>query len=361
MSYPRLMIDHTKLLENMNLMADLCHSRGISLAVTSKCLSSHPACMQAINLCRADMVADARLANLARMETDKPRMLLRIPMLSELEDVPCGCEISLHSEIKTIRLLAQAAAGQKRRHQVMLMTDLGDLREGILYNDRDGLCRAAEAVLASPWLDLCGLGVNYSCFSGVLPDSRNLGWLRDLAQLLRDKYGVALPLVSGGATSTLDCLVHEQLPAGITNLRVGEAILTAYDSSGNQSLKALPHLGGLHNDAFILEAEVVERKLKPSLPIGRVSCNAFGEAPVFEDKGEMLRGVCACGRLDIDHASMFPLDAKVEVLGGSSDHTIVDMTRSPGYGVGDIVRFRLGYASLMRAFLSPHVEKVTVR
>jgi predicted amino acid racemase len=47
------------------------------------------------------------------------------------------------------------------------------------------------------------------------------------------------------------------------------------------------------------------------------------------------------------------------VLGGSSDHLLLDLTDATHkYKVGDVLTFKVGYGSMLKAMTSPYVEKV---
>ncbi|MBR5429811.1 MAG: alanine racemase [Firmicutes bacterium] len=360
MSYPRVLIDQQKLLSNINTLADFCHGRGLTMAAVGKGAAAHPFVAAVMEQSRADFIADARLDNLERIGGDKPKMLLRIGMPAAVDRIARGCDISAHSEIATVRLLGEAARRINRHHKVMLMTDLGDLREGVFFEDREGLLALAQAVLDQPALELFGLGVNLSCFGGVMPDSENMGRLIELAALLREKLGVELPLVSGGATSNLPTAIagaYPLGPGGVTNLRLGEAWLLGSDSSGDLQVNTLPGLAGMYDDTMILEAQLIEVKTKPSRPLGPAGLNAFGETVEFADTGKMLRGICALGRQDAKLDGLLPLDGRVKVLGGSSDHTIIDLSAAPEYRVGDILRFRMTYGCMLQAFTSSYVGK----
>ena len=364
MDFPRVLIDQQKLLENINILADFCHSRGMTMAAVGKGAAAHPDILAAAEASRADFIADARLDNLERASGAKPKLLLRISMPSAVERVVQSCDISAQSEISTVRLLGEAARKLGKRHKVMLMTDLGDLREGVFFRDREALLALGRAVLEQPSLELYGLGVNLSCFGGIMPDAENMGHLIELAALLRESLGVELPLVSGGATSNLPTAVtgaYPLGPGGVTNLRLGEAWLLASDSSGDGMVNTLPGLEQMHDDALVLECELVEVQTKPSKPIGHTGHNAFGEEVDFADQGTMLRGVGAMGRQDANLDGLTPLDERVRILGGSSDHTIIDLSAAPEYKVGDILRFRMTYGCMLQAFTSYYVKKLVSR
>jgi len=68
------------------------------------------------------------------------------------------------------------------------------------------------------------------------------------------------------------------------------------------------------------------------------------------------------GRLDYGDPSTLIIDEPgVEVIGASSDHTILDIQDAEKeYKVGDIVTFTVRYAQMMYVTMSPTVKKVFV-
>lgn len=231
------------------------------------------------------------------------------------------------------------------------MIDMGDLREGVFFRDTDAIHALAESVIACPALELYGVGVNMTCFGGVLPSQENLFGLVQIARSLRKRYGLPIPFVSGGNSSALTMLRAGAIPEGITNLRIGEGYLLGNDTG------ALVPMEGYHTDCFTLEAQLVEVKRKPSRPIGDCGANAFGEKVEFPDRGEMRRGICAIGRQDVVPGGLTPHDSRVEILGASSDHLIVNLTGAPDYKAGDVLSFNLDYGALLRAYTSEYVTK----
>ena len=347
--FPRLLLDTEKLTENYRHMTDLCHQNGVSVAAVTKCCFSASAVVNCAVAGGADYIADSRISTLEKISSPVPRMCTRSTVPGEEANTVAGCEISLESSPEILPALSDAAVLRSKMHRVMLMVDLGDLREGVWFEDREGLFTLAEAVLREPGLELYGLGTNLSCFGGILPDENNLRLLVDLAEELRARYNIPLPLVSGGATSSLPLLLNGTMPIGITNLRLGECCLTGMDTSNH-----LP-VPGQHRDAFLLETKIIEIRQKPSIPVGPIGVNAFGETPHFPDEGTRRRAMCAMGRVDTDLDALTPQDTRLRILGGSSDHTILDVTAAPELQVGDVVRFIPGYAALMRSSLT-HYE-----
>ena len=278
--------------------------------------------------------------------------LLRIPMHAEVEDVVKYVDLSFNSELSTIRLLNAEAGRQGVKHNILLMIDLGDLREGIFYQDEELIFAAVEEILTMEHINLYGVGVNLTCYGAIIPKNDNLSNLVAVARKIEEKFGIRLQMVSGGNSSSIYLIGKGQMPEGITNLRLGESFLLGNDTAYGEKLE------GTVSDALVLEAQIVELKEKPSLPIGEVGVDAFGQKPFYEDRGIIKRAIIAIGKQDTDIESMEPLDEKIDILGGSSDHIILDVTKSDReYQVGDVVQFIVGYGGMLKTATSPYVEK----
>jgi ornithine racemase len=199
---------------------------------------------------------------------------------------------------------------------------------------------------------LLGLGTNLACFNGVKPSPKKMEEFSLLAGACEKKFNIKLQMVSGGNSANIDWLSDNENVGRINNVRLGESIFI-----GRETL-VRKHVKGLHLDAITLVVEVIESKTKPSLPDGEVGQDAFGNIPSFVDKGEMLRSIVGVGKQDVFVPGLTPLK-DVDILGSSSDHLILDATRSP-LRVGDQVRFSLNYAALLSSMTSPFVDKVFI-
>jgi predicted amino acid racemase len=160
-------------------------------------------------------------------------------------------------------------------------------------------------------------------------------------------------LVSGGNSGSIGMVTSGRMPRSVDNLRVGETILLGVDT-----LTREPTLG-LHLDAVTVAAPVIECLVKPSLPQGTIAQDAFGNRPSFTDRGDRRRAICALGRQDALPEGLRPVDPRVEVLGASSDHLILDvdaLDRPPT--LGDAITFVPNYAATLQLFTSPYVTKV---
>lgn len=205
-------------------------------------------------------------------------------------------------------------------------------------------------------INLYGIGVNLTCYGAIIPKNENLSQLVEIAGKLEAKYDIKLEMVSGGNSSSIYLVDKGELPAGINNLRLGESFLLGNDTAYETKLP------GTVSDALILQAQIIELKEKPSLPIGEVGVDAFGEKPYYEDRGIMKRAIIGIGKQDTDLGSMTPCDPQVEIMGGSSDHIILDVTHcDKEYKVGDIVEFELGYGGMLKTATSAYVEREYIR
>jgi len=351
---PQLIIDLEKLETNIKFLTAKLRKQNLSIMAVTKVHSATPAIVALFEkFPEIEYFGDSRVANLMTYQAStKQKVLIRIPMHSEVRDVVCYADISFNSEISTIRLLNEQARSLNKVHQVVLMVDLGDLREG--YFAEADLMLAATEVMKLDHIKLVGLGVNLTCYGAILPDEENLGRLVAYSQKLEEKLAIKLPIISGGNSSSLYLLENPatHLPAEITNLRIGEAFFTGGETAHGRQFPEM------HADVVVLAAQIVELKTKPSLPIGKQGIDAFGKKPTFEDKGQRLRGILAIGRQDIDYLALAPLDAGLEIVGASSDHLIVDFTQSKQtYAVGDVIKFKLGYGAMLAAFTSKYVTK----
>lgn len=355
MSNPKITTDLKKLRHNLDVLSKKITNDGMSVMGVTKVFCAHPEIVKEYEECEGiTYLADSRIENFYNYpeDSEKLRVLLRLPMLSEVDEVVEAVDISLNSELKTIRNLNKAAESLNKKHQIILMVDLGDLREGIFYQEE--LMKTVKEIMTLNNIYLLGLGVNLTCYGAVIPDYDVLKQLEDYKELLEGEFDLSLEVISGGNSSSLHLIddPESEIPKGINNLRIGEAFVlggeTAYDNK----------LENMHQDVFSLTAEIIEFKNKPSYPIGNLGVNAFGEKPDIEDKGDMDRGIIAIGRQDVRFEDLTPVDSNIEIIGGSSDHTIIDFTKAEkDYQVGDEVVFHVNYGALLSSFTSPYVKK----
>lgn len=353
---PGLLIDLQKITANSRVIVQKCASHGINVAAVTKAVCGDPKVGRAMLEGGAAALADARIQNIKRLRqagVTEPVMLLRSPMLSEIEDVVKYSSLSLNSEPEVMDRLSECALDYATRHEVIIMIDVGEIREGILPAD---IFKTAEQIKALKGIRVIGAGTNLACYSGVRPTPENMNLLLETAHELEGILGCNLRIISGGNSSGLEMINKGSVPQGINQFRIGESILLGrYISNGEP-------IGGTNQDAFILTAELIEMKEKPSLPMGEVGKNVFGEYAENNELQLHYRGIAALGRQDVPPDSILPLGLRnnihIDVIGATSDHTVLDFgeeTRT--FGVGSEIRFNLDYPGLLAAMTSPYVKK----
>ena len=350
MTTPRLEIDLDKICHNARTLVELLAERGISVtAVTKATLGSHEiagALLQA----GAKALGDSRIENIEAMrraEVASLMTLIRSPMLSQADRVVSHADMSFNTELDVIGKLSSSAQKARRTHGVVLVVELGDLREGIMPADLEN---AVRETLRFPHIAFKGIATNLGCRSGVSPDARNMAELSALADSIEATFGLSVETVSGGNSANLSWALSGADTGRINDLRLGESILL-----GRESLYRQP-IDGLHTDAITLIAEVIESKVKPSQPWGKIAQTAFGAKPPAKDRGHISQTILAIGHQDTDPRGLQP-PLGIEIIGASSDHLIVESGLNR-LSVGAEMKFHPNYSALIRVMTSPFVTKV---
>ncbi|SES88925.1 alanine/ornithine racemase family PLP-dependent enzyme [Anaerobranca gottschalkii] len=348
--YPKIVIDLPKIRHNGEVLLKLCREKGIEPCAVTKGTCADLEVAKALVQGGFKELADSRVENIKKLKgyfKDKVQtLLLRIPMLSECEEVVEYCDTSLNSELATIKRLNEVAGRVGKKHKIILMVDLGDLREGFWPTDLEYIQKEIENFKN---IEVVGLGTNLTCYGGIIPSEDNLEKLCSLKKQWESK-GTPLKIISGGNSSSVKMLIEGRMPKEINHLRLGESLLLGRETIARE------HIPETFLDTFKIVGEIVELKEKPSVPIGEIGQDAFGNTPIFEDRGIHKRAIVALGRQDID-INMEPLDKEIEILGGSSDHLLLDVTKRPNLKVGDIIEFIPNYGALLQGMTSPYVKK----
>lgn len=347
MTAPRLEIDLVKLQHNAHTLVERLRARGIAVTGITKATLGSPDVADAMLRGGVRGLGDSRIENIEAMRdahVSAPMTLIRSPMLSQAHQVVEFADISFNTEMEVIAALSLAALQTGRTHGVVLMVELGDLREGILASDLAGIVRET---LRLPNIRLKGIGTNLACRCGVSPDSRNMLELSTLACSIEKTFGLRMDIVSGGNSANLNWTFSSEDTGRINDLRLGEAILLGREPLHRKRIR------GLHTDAVTLVAEVIESGIKPSQPWGAIAQSAFGDGPNICNRGDISQAIVAIGLQDVDPSGL-QTQSDITILGASSDHLIVETT---GFrlAVGGEVTFQLNYSALLRAMTSPFV------
>ncbi len=295
-------------------------------------------------------IGDSHIQNIKKMKKAGIKakfMLLRSPMLSEAEEITAVADYSMNSEITVIKLLNKFSAKLNKMHDIVLMIELGDLREGLLPSQVD---EYIEQINTLKNIRLVGLGVNLTCLNGIKPTFEKMEKLITIAESIQDKNKIRLEIISGGNSANYQW-AKEIMNAGMINhLRIGESILLGTDPISQENIP------GLMKNAFMLEVEVIESKRKPSKPSGIITYDAFGEVPSVKDEGEINRAILAIGLQDLDLKGCTPKDKNITIIGATSDHLIIK-SADRLLKIGETIEFQLTYRALLRLMISPYIDK----
>jgi ornithine racemase len=348
MSAPRLVVDLDKVEHNARSLVALLTPRGIAVTGVTKALLGAPEVAAAMLRGGVASIGDSRVENLERLR-GVSTMLIRSPMLSQVDRVVAAADISCNSEATVLDRLGVAASSIGKIHGVMLMVELGDLREGAMPSE---LSTLVQRVLDHPGLALAGIGTNLACQSGVAPDAHNMAELSRIVEKIEGEFAIEIACVSGGNSANLRWALSDCDLGRVNHLRLGESILL-----GTEPLYQHP-IAGLYTDAVTFVAEVIESQQKPSIPWGEIATTAFGDAPDRDPGGTVQQVLLAAGHQDIDPEGLIA-PVGLTILGASSDHLVAAVgAEAPcAHAVGSEVHFGLSYSALLRAATSPFVHR----
>ena len=232
------------------------------------------------------------------------------------------------------------------------MMVLGDLREGCPTDEAFlALCRRVAEL---DNLTLAGVGSQFICYGGAKPSTAALEHLLSLKRAAEAELGISIPIVSGASSAAERLMMAGGLPEGVNQLRTGALIHVGIGLMDE-------HIPGYRDDAYRLLAEVIECNVKPTMPFGELGTDAFGHMHEWVDRGDIRRCIVAVGKADVEFDCLEPMDPGVTILGGSSDHLLLDLSGSArDWRVGDVMEFKVGYVGVLRASTSPYIRKVCV-
>ena len=356
--YPQIEINLSAIEENARKVVNLGKSNGVNIAGITKGVCGDTEVAKIMISSGIKILGDSRIDNIKKMQNAGIKakyMLIREPMPSECEDVVKFSDYSINAEIETLRKLSFWAKKWGKVHKVIIIIDVGDRREGILPSQLELFLEKAENIEG---IEIVGVATNVGCFGGVLPTYENQSLLVEMARKTEKILKKNLEIISTGGTVVLQLVQQEKFPEGINQIRVGEAILLGTSTTDD---RVIPWL---RQDTFTIKAEVIEVQRKPSLPEGPRGLSATGHKLHFENRGIRKRAIVALGTQDVEVHGLQPKDPEIEVLGGSSDHLVLDVGNSE-IDVGDVISFSLRrpfqYITMLRAMSSPYVEKKYVR
>ncbi|SEJ67601.1 Predicted amino acid racemase [Cyclobacterium xiamenense] len=347
-----------KLRGNFEFLKKEFEANEVSWGVVSKILCGNRMYIKELIDMGADEIHDSRISNLAKVKEINPNVqtvYIKPPSKRNLADMVRYADVSLNSELNTIRWISEEAVNQDKKHKIIIMVETGDLREGVMG---DHLIDFYAKVFELPNLEIIGLGTNLNCLNGVMPSADKLIQLSLYKQIIELKFNKKIPWVSAGTSVTIPLMLHKQLPKGVNHFRIGETLYFGVDLFEEKTID------GMNPDVFELFAEIIEMQEKPLLPSGMLATNPQGEIADIDESlygKSSFRAILDLGLLDVDPKYLIADDGEFEILGASSDMLIINLGENPeGYKVGDLVKFRLKYMGALAILNSSYIEKRVV-
>lgn len=354
-----LTLDRDKLASNHRRLHDIFHEANIAWDVVTKLLCGNELYVREILALGVTQVADSRLSNLKLIKAIDPTVstvYIKPPAWDAIDDLVRWADISCNTEYETLKRISDAARSAGITHRVIIMVEMGDLREGVL---RDDLVDFHQRVHELPGIEVIGLGTNFNCLSGVMPHEDKLFQLGLFRTILEQTTGHQLPWISAGTTVTLPLLQSGRLPDCVNHFRIGEALFFGGDLANDV------HLDGMHDDVLTLHAQVIELSEKPVVPSGDLGKNPFGaeaENTQAAAAGETThRAILDVGFLDCSPQYLILDDPDLGVIDASSDMLVLDAGPQKGnLSIGDHIEFKLKYMGALHLMNSAYIEKRVV-
>lgn len=353
--FPALEVNLDAIRTNAKVLCDICNKNGISVAGVIKFSDCDLQVAKAYSEGGCTQIGVSRAKHLKMLKEAYPHietLLTRAPTRGDLEVTARYADLTLIADVDILNALNDEAAKWGTRPGIILMLDVGDLREGV--DSIPELVEMAKLCESLPHLNLRGVGTNHACMNGVLPSFENLTFLINGAEAIEKVIGRKLDIISGGSSINLLHLKDgiNKMPARINHLRLGGSIANPMNIRLIRGIT----FAGMREDSVRLTAEIVDIHEKASAPKNSTK-NWAGQTVVREDKGRRLRAILAVGSQDIGDAMLLsPLESGLEIVGCSSDHTIVDVTdSSKAWKSGDTITFQVRYGNMLYAFSGDHV------
>jgi len=344
---------------NYRFLDDTFREHDVAWGVVTKMLCGNEIFLKEVLQLGAKEIHDSRVSNLKTIKQLDPEVqtvYIKPPPKRSIQSIVKYADVSFNTEYNTIQLLSDEAQKQSKVHKIIIMIELGDLREGVMGEE---LVDFYARVFDLPAVEIIGLGANLNCLHGVMPNQDKLIQLSLYKQIIELKFGRRIPWISGGTSVTLPLMFQNRLPKGVNHFRLGETLFFGKNLISGKTIK------GLHDDVFELFAEVIEVTHKPVLPTGELGENVMGETFEFDEDADeadyserSYRAIVDVGTLDIVPKFLIPKNDDTEVVGASSDMLVVDLGENKrGYQVGDWLRFKLKYMGALHLLNSDYINK----
>ena len=345
-----------KLKDNYKFLDNIFLSRNIEWGIVSKLLCGNEIYLKELIALGTTEIHDSRVSNLRKIKQLAPdiqTVYIKPPAKRSIDDIVEFADVSFNTEIYTIKLLSEAAQKQNKVHKIIIMIEMGDLREGVMGED---LITFYGEVLKLPNIEIRGIGTNLNCLNGVMPTQDKLIQLSLYKQLIEAKFGITIPWVSGGTSVAIPLILRNARPMAVNHFRVGEALFFGKDIFTGLTIE------GMHDSVFKLFAEIIEITEKPDVPVGELGENVAGNVGTTDEYSDLnnssLRAILDIGLLDMQPQYLEAVDPHITIFDASSDMLVIDITNSATkYNVGDLVTFKIKYMGALYLLNSDYIGK----
>ena len=347
----RLYINTDAIINNALKLKSRLSKLNIELVPVTKGLLSAKEIIGVLKKENFNLFGESRLEQIKNFSNETNFMFLRPSRNREIEDTVKYSRYSLQSSLFTMKHIQDLAKKFKSGHKILIMIDMGDLRDGVYYKNKELLDEILNSIDGNL---IAGVATNLGCFGGVIPTRKIIDRFCEVANYINSKNANAT-IISGGNTTTLPLIENNEISI-INQFRVGEAILLGTDVTRNKNISYL------EQNTMFLEADLIEVYEKSvqddDIEFGY---DAFGIKKSKTNKAKLKRGIVYMGKIDIVPELTYPIDEDVKIIGSSSDQTVLDLSKSHNnYKIGDSLRFKLGYGSMVKAMASPFVKKIFI-
>ncbi|MEZ4912012.1 MAG: alanine racemase [Saprospiraceae bacterium] len=359
-----LVIKTKKIQENIKFLSSYFKSHDIQWSLITKVFSGDKEFIKKILtddvIEHIDSIGDSRLTSLKNLKEVNPNMhtiYIKPPAKMYVDEVVKYADISLNSSLTTIKALNEASKKLNKIHQIIIMIELGELREGIL---RTEVLRFYESVFKLSHIEVVGIGSNLGCMYGVAPSYDKLIQLSLYKELISAKFNRDLKYVSGGTSITLPLIESKMIPKGINHFRVGEAAFFGISPLDKKQFKSM------FTDAFEFRANIIEIKEKKVVPEGVLSEGNIGHIAEYNDDDiskTSIKAILDFGLLDVEKDDITSDGNHLKFVGMTSDMLVVDIgtnTTAGGqkkYSVGDVISFKPNYMAIARLLNSKFITR----
>lgn len=351
-------LNRRKLRYNYQFLDKLFKEHDIQWGLVSKMLCGNKLFIKELLALGTTEIHDSRISNLKTIKSINPEIqtvYIKPPPKRSIPGLVKYADVSFNTSYETIKLISDEAVKQDKEHKIIIMIEMGDLREGVLG---ERLINFYARVFNLPNIEIIGIGANLNCLNGVMPTHDKMIQLSLYKQLIEAKFNKKIPWVTGGSSVTIPLLFKSMIPKGINHFRIGETLYRGVDLFEDRLIP------GMKGDVFRLHTEIIELYEKPVVPSGEMGTNVAGETPEFdeEDYGKTsYRAILDIGLLDINPDDLFPEDKTIEFSGASSDMIVMDIgNNEKKYRVGDIISFKLSYMGILAIMNSNYINKDVV-